>query len=138
MKPISTKTHGILDYGTVGVLYALPRVFGWNRRVTGFLTFMSAFLLGYSSYTRYELGIFKKLPMSRHLMFDAVSGFLMVLSPTFLHTHSRIVNAILIGLGLYEIGAAMTTESAEPSGPTQQASPEQFEIPIDVQEYVNG
>src|SRR4051794_3189076 len=107
MKPISTKTHGILDYGTVVVLYALPRIFRWNRRATGFLTFMSAFLLGYSSYTRYELGIFKTMPMSKHLMFDAISGFVMALSPTFLHTHSRFVNAVLIGLGLYEIGAAM-------------------------------
>src|SRR4051794_3023683 len=103
LKPISTRTHGILDYATVVILYALPRAFRWNKNVTGFLTFMSAFLLGYSAFTRYELGVFKLLPMRGHLTFDAISGFLMTISPAFLRTRSPFVSAILTGLGLYEI-----------------------------------
>src|ERR1700710_438637 len=111
MKLISTKTHGILDYATVVVLYLLPRAFRWNRRVTGFLTFMAAGLLGYSAFTQYEFGIFRRLPMRGHLIFDAMSGLLMMVSPAFLRTRSPFVNTILIGLGLYEIAASIATES---------------------------
>lgn len=137
-KVISTRTHGILDYATVIVLYALPRGFGWSGRVRRFLTFMSVFLLGYSAFTRYELGIFKQLSMRGHLTFDAMSGLLMALSPAILKSRSSLVNATLIGLGLYEIGASMMTKPTVPPRLSQPEPDARFETRPANREYVNG
>jgi hypothetical protein len=138
MKPISTRTHGILDYATAVVLYALPRIFRWDGRVTRFLTFMSAFLLGYSTFTRYELGIFKQLSMHRHLQFDMMSGLLMAASPTLLRTRDPVVNTVLTGLGLYEIAASRMTEPNEPPSVAKSSVPDDFDIPINVREFVRS
>lgn len=32
MKPISTRTHGIIDYAFAGTLIALPFLMHWDRR----------------------------------------------------------------------------------------------------------
>ena len=37
-KPVSTKTHGVLDYASVPMLLALPRLFGWSPPVRTLLT----------------------------------------------------------------------------------------------------
>lgn len=137
MKPISTRTHGVLDYATAVVLLALPRVFGWNGRVTRFLTFMSLFLLGYSTFTRYELGIFKQIPVQGHLSLDAASGLLMTASPAFLGIRDPFVKTILTGLGLYELGASIMTDPNEAPGlPAQSSKP--FAVPLDVGAYIRN
>jgi hypothetical protein len=63
MKPISTRTHGIVDYLSVATLYGLPRLLRWNAEVARLLTGVAAGTLGYSLLTRYELGLVKVLPM---------------------------------------------------------------------------
>jgi len=99
---------------------------------------MAAFLMGYSAFTKYEFGIVRRLPMRGHLVFDAMGGLLMTVSPAFLRTRSPFVNSILIGLGLYEIAASITTESDEPPTPVQQPVADEFEIPINVREFVKN
>jgi hypothetical protein len=78
-KPISTKTHGILDYTLAPTLAFAPQAFGFKgsgpsstiARVHGVTA------MAYSSLTKYELGVYPVLPMKTHLVLDAVmSGFL--------------------------------------------------------------
>ncbi|MCU0494482.1 MAG: hypothetical protein MUD01_23080, partial [Chloroflexaceae bacterium] len=74
MKIFSTRTHGILDYVSVGTLFALPHVFNWHGPVKTLLTGAALGTLGYSLLTHYELGLVKALPMEAHLALDAMSG----------------------------------------------------------------
>ena len=114
MKLFSTRVHGVLDYLTAGMLFALPRVFGWSGAVTRLLTNASIGTLVYSVLTRYELGLIKVLPMKGHLTLDALSGGLLCAAPfTFLDEDTPVTGA-LVGLGAFEIMAALITET-EPS-----------------------
>jgi hypothetical protein len=70
--------------------------------------------LVYSALTRYELGLVKVIPMRGHLALDALSGSLLCAAPfTFLDEDTG-VTAAIVGFGLFEIFAALTTET-EPS-----------------------
>ncbi len=110
MQLISTRVHGILDYLTAATLPALPRMLGWSKGVNRLLSGAAFGTLLYSILTRYELGLFKLLPMRIHLMLDAMSGILLCASPLFFPDEEREVRASLVGLGLFEIAAALLTE----------------------------
>ena len=83
MRVISTRTHGVLDYLTGGMLLAAPRLLG----LTGVPASARAFRLAgggaalYSLLTDYELGAVRVLPMPAHLAMDAASGALLASSP---------------------------------------------------------
>jgi hypothetical protein len=105
--------HGILDYLTAPVLVALPRLLHWDTKLTTLLTGEGLAVLGYSLVTRYELGLFKLLPMKWHLALDLMSGVLLAGAPFLLLTEDERdtgVNALLVGIGAFEIAAALLTQ----------------------------
>ena len=114
MALFSTKTHGVLDYTTVATLLALPRVLGWSPTVRTFVTGSALATLGASLLTRYELGVFKVLPMRGHLALDAISGATFAAAPFLFPDEDASVKGILVGLGVFELMAAFTTDT-EPS-----------------------
>ena len=76
MRPVSTRTHGIIDYITGPTLLAAPKIF---RIEDGPVSSASPRLTGagataYSLLTDYELGAVKAVPMRVHLALDAVGG----------------------------------------------------------------
>jgi len=73
-KPISTRTHGILDYVTAATLAALPSMLGLSERTTRALQMMAIGKLGYSMLTDNELGLARLIPMKAHLAMDAANG----------------------------------------------------------------
>lgn len=107
----STRTHGVLDYASVVLLLVLPRIAGWSRPVTNLLTASALVTLVYSLTTRYELGIVKVLPMPAHLALDGTSGAALCLAAGLLNAEPSSVRASLLGLGLFEITASLTTET---------------------------
>lgn len=112
MKPISTNFHGVLDYLSAGVLYALPRLLGWNQRTTRMMSAAATGTVLYSLVTRYELGVIKLLPMNAHLALDATSGALFCAAPfAFLDTEAE-VRAALIGIGLFEMAVPLLTDAS--------------------------
>lgn len=113
-KLFSTKTHGILDYLTAGQLMALPRMLGWSQGVTQWMTGMGFGTLVYSLVTRYEYGPLKLLPMKGHLAIDVVNGLTFCAAPLIFPDEDTNVKAALVGIGLFEIMAALSTET-EPS-----------------------
>jgi len=106
----TTRTHGVLDYLTAGALITLPRALGWGRGTTRLLTAAGLGTLAYSLLTRYELGLFKVLPMRAHLALDIASGATLMAAPMFLADESTDTAALVMGLGMFEIAAALTTE----------------------------
>ena len=115
-KPISTRVHGVLDFMTAGFLFALPRVMGWDKKVTRLLDVSAASALTYSLMTRYELGLIKVLPMKAHLTLDAISGAGLIGAAAMMDDEDAEVRATLAGLGAYEIGAALMTETTPRAG----------------------
>ena len=110
MKLFSTKTHGVLDYTSVVALLALPRTMGWSKHVTNILTASALGTLVYSLLTRYELGARKVLPVKTHLGLDALSGLLLAIAPFVFLREKQNVNTTLLGIGLFEISAALLTD----------------------------
>lgn len=114
MTLFSTRTHGVLDYSSVILLLALPRALGWSKPVTRLLTGSALAALVYSLLTRYELGVVKILPMPKHLAMDRTSGLTLCAAGKMTEEPSP-VRAALLGLGLFEVMASLTTER-EPAG----------------------
>jgi hypothetical protein len=111
MRFISTKTHGYLDY-IVGILFvAAPWIFNLDADAPEGMIFiiLGVMAIVYSLFTRYELGAIKMLPMSVHLTLDILSGIILAVSPWLFDFDERVYLPHLI-LGLFEIGAALTTE----------------------------
>lgn len=120
MKMFSTKTHGVLDYLTVGQLLALPRMLGWSKSVTQWMSAMALGTLAYSLITRYEFGPIKLLPMKGHLTLDFINGLTFCAAPLIFPEEDTTVQATLVGIGLFEIVASLTTETQPSYG--EQAS----------------
>jgi len=114
MALFSTKTHGVLDYTTVATLLVLPRALGWSPTVRTFVTGAALATLGASLLTRYELGLFKVIPMRGHLALDAISGATFAAAPFLFPNENASVTGTLVGLGVFELMAAFTTDT-EPS-----------------------
>ena len=113
MRFIPTGIHGALDYLTVGALVAAPRVFGWGKPATSGLTAVAAGTLGYSLLTKYELGLFKRLPMPGHLALDAVSGAALCVAPFLPPLKKKRRNAVMLGFlafGLFEIATSLISK----------------------------
>ena len=111
MKLFSTRTHGVLDYSSVVLLLVLPRVLGWSRASTNLLTGSALATLVYSLLTRYELGAVKWLPMPAHLTLDRTSGLALCAAAGMMTGEPTPVRASLLGLGLFEVTASLTTET---------------------------
>jgi len=106
----STRTHGVLDYTSVVLLLALPRVAGWSKPVTHLLTGSALATLAYSLLTRYELGAVRLLPVPAHLALDRTSGIALCAAGGMMGDELPTVRAALVGLGLFEVFASLTTE----------------------------
>lgn len=119
-KVFSTKTHGVLDYLTVGQLFALPRMLGWKEGPTQWLTGMAVGTLLNSVVTRYEYGPLKLLPMKGHLTIDFMQALMFCAFPLLFPKESTGVKATVVGFGLFELFTSLSTET-EPSYSEQVA-----------------
>jgi hypothetical protein len=111
-KPIPTSVHGVLDLVTAATFATTPRLFGATKVGQRVMYGFAAATVLYSSLTKYELGIWKILPMKAHLALDAASGLLIGASAV-MHKQSQ-SRGILVGLGLFEIAAALLTQTTSP------------------------
>ncbi|HZF76191.1 MAG TPA: hypothetical protein VE033_10225 [Acetobacteraceae bacterium] len=112
MRFIPTKIHGVLDYLTGALLIVAPYILGfadgtaaqWIPQILG------AGAILYSLLTDSELGAMRAIPMPVHLFLDAASGALLAASPWLFGFDYRVWLPHVI-LGLFEIGAALTTRT---------------------------
>jgi len=130
MKIISTKTHAVLDYVITLILFLSPQLFKLMDLV-GLVTasvWMVPSLVGVVQFsisvvTRYEGGIFKKIPMRIHLNLDRVLGLFLGLSP-WLFGFSSIVYLPHLAIGGFLFLMSLVT-SKEPR-PKQERKREPF------------
>ena len=125
MKPISTRTHAVLDLVTVGTMLAIPRVLGSSRRFTNAVTALAAGKLAYALMTRHELGIVKALPMKAHLTLDAIGGATLCALPFLMDEDDPTTVALCAGQGMMDIAVApltQTTADFEPDSDESEAA----------------
>ena len=65
-RPISTRTHGVIDYAFSATLMTLPFALGWRGRAANLAFGAGLATLATSLMTNYELGAVKMLPMKAH------------------------------------------------------------------------
>ena len=111
MQVISTKTHGILDFLTVGFALAFPRVLGCSKEFTNAVTMIAVGKLGYALMTKHELGVAKVIPMKAHLAMDAVGGATLAALPYLLDERDEAAMATCVALGLMDMSASVMTET---------------------------
>ena len=111
MNLMSTRTHGIIDYLTIGAFLTLPRVLGWNKELTNAMTMVALGKLGYTLFTRHELSAVKAIPMKAHLVLDAMGGAAVCALPFLTDEDDMTATVVCASLGLFDIGAATATET---------------------------
>jgi hypothetical protein len=83
---------------------------GWEGTTRALLTANGSAGIGYSLLTRYPLGLIRILPMGMHLFLDAMAGGFLVVAGL-KATEDDTERKALIGMGLFEITAALLTRS---------------------------
>jgi hypothetical protein len=123
MRFIPTWVHGLLDYPMSILLIALPWLGGFATGGPEQWIPVSAgvAMLVLSAMTAYEMGLVRTIPMSTHLVIDAVMGILLAASP-WLFNFADIVWMPHLFLGLGELAAALTTETHPGHLPTRRAT----------------
>jgi hypothetical protein len=84
MRFIPTWFHGILDYVVGIALLLAPNIFMFSDvggAAVAVPRILGVGLIVYSILTKYELGIFKVIPMPVHLVFDFIASAFLALSP---------------------------------------------------------
>lgn len=110
MRFISSKMHGMLDYGMGLLLMASPWLFGFSDVMTarwvavgfGVMTIL------YSVFTRYELGIWRMIPFRIHLWLDVMSGVVLLAAPWFFGFAEWVMVPFVV-FGLIEIITPLLT-----------------------------
>src|SRR4051794_4693004 len=115
MKRMSTATHGTVDYVASGLIALLPKMAGFSKRVTTILEASAGMAAAYSAMTNYERGLIKVLPMKAHLTLDALSGGMLLGAALMLQDEDAEERAALAAIGLFEIAAALTTQTHAPT-----------------------
>ena len=110
-KPISTQTHGVLDYLTVATFATLPKLLGFSPTLTRAMQTLAVGKLCYALMTDHELGVVRKIPMKAHLALDAMGGATLAALPFVLDEDDEVAIAACVGLGLFDIVAAPMTQT---------------------------
>jgi hypothetical protein len=112
MTLINTKLHGWIDYAFALALACVPCLAGYNlQRTESLVCFATgAFIIVYSLFTNYEMGLLKLrgIPMKLHLVLDVLAGLFLAAAPAIFHLRVSGVPFLCFGIGA--IVVALTTD----------------------------
>jgi hypothetical protein len=114
MKPITTRTHGIIDYVYGGTLIALPFLMRWDRRASRLAVGAGLATIGVSMMTNYELGLVRLLPMRAHLAMDAAETSMLMGAPRRLGSMDGGAGRVLAMLGALGAAVGAMTQTQSP------------------------
>jgi len=91
MQLINRTFHAWLDYLSCAVLLAAPWAFKFSGSNPAIAVSIGAglFIFFSSIVTKYEGGLFRKMPMSMHLNLDVLLGIFLIASPWVFSFHSK-------------------------------------------------
>jgi len=108
--PISTRTHGLLDYLSAALLVTAPRLMGADRTVRRLCDGAAVGNLAYAALTDYERGAYPALSMKQHLGIDALEGVAFLATAWMLEDEPTPVRLALAGFGLFSLAAGSLTD----------------------------
>jgi hypothetical protein len=109
MRFLPAQFHGI-DYLIGLFVLASPWLFGFVDTTGPWLhVLIGLIIVAAAAMTDFELGVVRVIPMSMHLMLDAVIGIVAIVSPWLFGVQAYA--GLHIVLGLFELGAAVTTST---------------------------
>jgi hypothetical protein len=116
MRFISSRTHGIIDYGTGLLLLVAPYLLGFANGGAAQYAPMAigAAIIDMSLFTDYELSLSRVIPLPAHLIADVGSGLLLAASPWLFGFSNRVFWPHLI-VGLFEVAAGLMTRTTPDS-----------------------
>jgi hypothetical protein len=111
MRLINTKAHGYYDYLLSALLFLSPWVFHYNHDSAAYLTAVSIafYLCILALLSRFELSIYKLLPMRIHFWCDYFAGILLAVSP-WLFSFSDLVYKPHLVFGISLVVVAVLTD----------------------------
>ena len=112
-KPISTRTHGLIDYAYGAALVAAPFLFRWGPEARRLSLAAGVATLAASAMTNYEYGLVPVLSMRTHLALDGAETSMLMSAPARLGSRDRSaawVLALMGGAGAV-VGALTQTRS---------------------------
>ncbi|HEY8613929.1 MAG TPA: DUF4336 domain-containing protein [Roseomonas sp.] len=120
---ISTRLHGLIDYGVAALLGGLSACHSLPPSARRALGTASAYHTGYSLLTDYEGGVKPVLSMRQHLALDALGGAALLGTGLAMRRESDETRALLIGIGLAELAVVALSSTAPVRGPGQGSGP---------------
>jgi hypothetical protein len=113
-KPISTRTHGIIDYGWAGAATALAKRADHATATARLLRSAAAIASASSAMTNYEYGALRMIPMRGHLAIDFALCSALMVAPLFLPPSERRYALLPAALGMAGIVTAFFTRPRSP------------------------
>ena len=115
-RPISTKTHGVIDYALwVTTAGALPRMMNGATETASLVRNAGTAASVNAMMTNYEAGLVRVMPMKGHLALDFVMCTALLLSPVFLPASERRYAFIPMALGAIGLVTGLMTQTEPPS-----------------------
>lgn len=106
MRFIPTKIYGIKDYLAIAFMISAPWLFGYAQGGAETWVMVGVGIAGliHTLMTRFELGLFKVISMSKHLYMDAGSGVFLIAAPwLFGFAEMGPETWVPVGVGIFEI-----------------------------------
>ncbi|HEX2940403.1 MAG TPA: DUF4336 domain-containing protein, partial [Rhodopila sp.] len=120
---ISTRTHGLIDYGVAGVMAGLAVGSGLPRSVRWTLGLAAGYHAGYSMLTDYEAGLYPRLDMRQHLALDTAGALAIGAAGTLMRRQPKRIRAMLLATAIAELSIVALSSREAPSGPGQGFGP---------------
>lgn len=122
-RPISTRTHGLIDYAWASAAGSVPTMMEGAPTTVRLVRTAAAAAGANSMVTNYEGGALRVMPMRMHLAVDVLLGAALVLSPWFLPRGERRYAAIPVALGAAALLTSLLTERDAPAEMTSEFTP---------------
>ena len=113
-RPVDSTAHGVVDYGAGALLTTVfPRIAGISGARAGRqVRIAGAVHAGYSTLTKYPLGIVKLIPFQAHLAMDAIGALALAATPFVTGQYKKGTSQWVphVALCLFELSALAMTD----------------------------
>jgi hypothetical protein len=113
-KPISTRVHGVIDYGWAAVATGLAKRIDGATATARLLRGAAATATTSSMLTKYEYGALPVIPMRGHLALDVALCSTLLVAPLFLPESERRYALLPAALGFAGLVTALFTRPRSP------------------------
>ena len=104
-KPISPRTHGILDYITVAVFALAPLAFGLEGLAAGLSYLLAAVHLAMTLATAFPMGVVSVIPFSLHGTVELAVGAVLAVAALFLFSGAAFWFFFVMGVVILTVWA---------------------------------